>query len=154
MALFFCVGSEQSSHRQKQKIIGNNLKTRGEHLFLFWYSGRENSEVFTKASFPEKGEGRSYPIWRTEGSLPRSSAPLPPVCKRKKKSPATVEKYLREVQCFAAWLAESGLEVDKEAVAAYKEELLNKGFCPATVNGQADGPGPACSAFWAGKAAR
>ena len=55
---------------------------------------------------------------------------------KEEKSPATVEKYLREVRCFAAWLAESGLEVNKEAVTAYKEELLNKGFCPATVNGK------------------
>ena len=53
---------------------------------------------------------------------------------KEEKSPATVEKYLREVQCFAAWL--DGREVSKEAVAAYKEELLNKGFCPATVNGK------------------
>ena len=55
---------------------------------------------------------------------------------KEEKSPATVEKYLREVQRFAAWLAEGGLEVNKEAVTAYKEELLNKGFCPATVNGK------------------
>ena len=55
---------------------------------------------------------------------------------KEEKSPATVEKYLREVQCFAAWLAAHGAEVNKEAVAAYKEELLNKGFCPATVNGK------------------
>ena len=55
---------------------------------------------------------------------------------KEEKSPATVEKYLREVQCFAAWLAAHGPEVNKEAVAAYKEELLNKGFCPATVNGK------------------
>ena len=53
---------------------------------------------------------------------------------KEEKSPATVEKYLREVQRFAAWL--DGREVSKEAVAAYKEELLNKGFCPATVNGK------------------
>ena len=55
---------------------------------------------------------------------------------KEEKSPATVEKYLREVQCFAAWLAAHGAEVNKEAVTAYKEELLNKGFCPATVNGK------------------
>ena len=55
---------------------------------------------------------------------------------KEEKSPATVEKYLREARRFAAWLAEGGLEVNKEAVAAYKEELLNKGFCPATVNGK------------------
>ena len=55
---------------------------------------------------------------------------------KEEKSPATVEKYLREAQCFAAWLAAHGAEVNKEAVAAYKEELLNKGFCPATVNGK------------------
>ena len=53
---------------------------------------------------------------------------------KEEKSPATVEKYLREAGRFAAWL--DGREVSKEAVAAYKEELLNKGFCPATVNGK------------------
>ena len=55
---------------------------------------------------------------------------------KEEKSPATVEKYLREAQCFAAWLAAHGATVNKEAVTAYKEELLNKGFCPATVNGK------------------
>ncbi len=55
---------------------------------------------------------------------------------KEEKSPATVEKYLREAQRFAAWLAARGAEVNKEVVAAYKEELLNKGFCPATVNGK------------------
>ena len=55
---------------------------------------------------------------------------------KEEKSPATVEKYLREVQCFAAWLWLKGKDVTKKAVAAYKEELLNKGFCPATVNGK------------------
>ena len=55
---------------------------------------------------------------------------------KEEKSPATVEKYLREVQRFAAWLAAHGATVNKEAVTAYKEELLNKGFCPATVNGK------------------
>ena len=55
---------------------------------------------------------------------------------KEEKSPATVEKYLREAQRFAAWLAARGAEVNKEAVTAYKEELLNKGFCPATVNGK------------------
>ena len=55
---------------------------------------------------------------------------------KEEKSPATVEKYLREAQRFAAWLAAHGATVNKEAVTAYKEELLNKGFCPATVNGK------------------
>ena len=50
------------------------------------------------------------------------------------RSPATVEKYLREVQCFAAWL--KGKDVTKKAVAAYKEELLCRGVCPATINGK------------------
>ncbi len=55
---------------------------------------------------------------------------------KEEKSPATVEKYLREAQRFAAWLATHGTTVNKEAVTAYKEELLNKGFCPGTVNGK------------------
>lgn len=50
------------------------------------------------------------------------------------RSPATVEKYLREVQCFAAWL--KGKDVTKKAVVAYKEELLGRGVCPATINGK------------------
>lgn len=50
------------------------------------------------------------------------------------RSAATVEKYLREVRLFAAFL--NGGEVSKAAVARWKEALLTKGYNPATVNGK------------------
>lgn len=49
------------------------------------------------------------------------------------KSPATVEKYLRDATAFACWLA--GGAVTREAVAGWKEHrCLAQGHAPATVN--------------------
>ena len=48
------------------------------------------------------------------------------------RAPATIEKYLRDVRSFAAWL--EGRPVSKELVARWKEGLLGSGLAPATVN--------------------
>ena len=50
------------------------------------------------------------------------------------RSTATVEKYLREVRMFAAFLG-SG-EVTKAAVAQWKANLLAENYNPTTVNGK------------------
>lgn len=50
------------------------------------------------------------------------------------RSAATVEKYLREVRMFAAFL-DSG-EVTKAAVAQWKANLLAENYNPTTVNGK------------------
>ena len=50
------------------------------------------------------------------------------------KSTATVEKYLREVRQFAAWL--NGREVCKRVVSEWKDGLVLQGYSPATVNGK------------------
>lgn len=47
---------------------------------------------------------------------------------------STVEKYLRDVGQFAAWLG--GEEVSKESAARWKEHLLTRGRGAATVNGK------------------
>lgn len=47
---------------------------------------------------------------------------------------ATVEKYLREVRQFSAWISEE--PVTKEQVAAWKKYLLSEHYNPATVNGK------------------
>ena len=44
----------------------------------------------------------------------------------------TVEKYLRDVRAFAAWL--DGRPVTKEAVAGWREHLLSLNYAPTTVN--------------------
>lgn len=44
----------------------------------------------------------------------------------------TVEKYLRDLRQFAAWL--DGRCVDKEAAAGWKAYLLEQGLTPATIN--------------------
>ena len=49
------------------------------------------------------------------------------------RSPATLEKYLREVRQFAAFLG--GREVTRELAAAWREELAAR-QSPATVNGK------------------
>ena len=45
---------------------------------------------------------------------------------------STVEKYLRNVRAFAAWLGDA--PVTKSAVVAWKEHLLAERYAPATVN--------------------
>ena len=44
----------------------------------------------------------------------------------------TIEKYLRDVRSFAAWLEERTL--NKEAVVAWKEHLLARGYAASTIN--------------------
>lgn len=44
----------------------------------------------------------------------------------------TIEKYLRDVRAFSAWLEERPL--NKEAVVAWKEQLLAGDYAPQTVN--------------------
>lgn len=50
------------------------------------------------------------------------------------RSAGTMEKYLRDVRQFAAWLAER--VVTKENVAGWKEHLLAERYDPSTVNGK------------------
>lgn len=45
---------------------------------------------------------------------------------------ATVTKYLHDAAAFAAWL--NGAELTRESSAAWKAELLRRGYHPATVN--------------------
>lgn len=47
------------------------------------------------------------------------------------KSPATVEKYLKDTERFAMWLG--GRPLNKENVLCYKQELV-KNYAPASVN--------------------
>lgn len=48
------------------------------------------------------------------------------------RSAGTIEKYLRDVEAFAAWLGDA--PVSRESVLAWKEHLLAKGYAPVTVN--------------------
>ena len=50
------------------------------------------------------------------------------------KTEGTVEKYLRDVKQFLDWLGDG--ELTKEAVTLWKEELLQKGWKPTTINGK------------------
>lgn len=51
---------------------------------------------------------------------------------RDEKSRATVEKYVRDVRAFAAWL--SGRSVTKDEVANYKNALLENGYAIRSIN--------------------
>ena len=44
----------------------------------------------------------------------------------------TIEKYLRDIRSFAAWLGKRPL--DKDACTGWKEQLQSEGLCPETVN--------------------
>ena len=52
--------------------------------------------------------------------------------RREERSDATVEKYRRDGEAFAAWLG--GRPVTKEAAAGWKAALAAEGLAPATVN--------------------
>lgn len=52
--------------------------------------------------------------------------------KQEERTPATLEKYLRDVRAFALWL--DGEAVTKEAVTGWKERLLAEHRAPSTVN--------------------
>ena len=54
--------------------------------------------------------------------------------RREERSAGTVDKYLRDVRQFAAWL--DGGAVTKDAVARWKERLHSGGYGPSTVNGK------------------
>ena len=48
------------------------------------------------------------------------------------RSPGTIEKYTRDAEAFARWLA--GGPVTRERAAAWREHLASAGYAPATVN--------------------
>ena len=52
--------------------------------------------------------------------------------KQEERTPATLEKYLRDVRAFALWL--DGKTVTKEGVTGWKERLLAERRAPSTVN--------------------
>ena len=52
--------------------------------------------------------------------------------RREERSGKTIEKYLRDVCSFAAWL--DGRPVTKEAVAQWKARLLACSYAPSTIN--------------------
>lgn len=52
--------------------------------------------------------------------------------KQEERTPATLEKYLRDVRAFALWL--DGEAATKEAVTGWKERLLAERRAPSTVN--------------------
>ena len=52
--------------------------------------------------------------------------------KSEEKSSATVEKYIRDVKAFAVYLG--GGELTKEAVIAYKQQLLDGGYAVRSIN--------------------
>ena len=51
---------------------------------------------------------------------------------REECSAGTIDKYLRDIHAFAAWL--NGRELTRETAAAWKEHLLAQGYAPVTVN--------------------
>lgn len=48
------------------------------------------------------------------------------------RSSGTIEKYVRDVRRFAVWL--DGAEVSRERAAAWRDDLLERGYAPVTVN--------------------
>lgn len=51
---------------------------------------------------------------------------------REDRSPGTIEKYLRDVRAFSAWLG--GRAVEQETAAQWKRALLESGLAPTTIN--------------------
>ena len=53
------------------------------------------------------------------------------------RSSGTIENYLRHVRAFTAWLDDR--PVTKEAAAGWKAHLIDKGYCPSTINAMLGG---------------
>ena len=68
----------------------------------------------------------SYRITQTEIAAFREKL------RREERSPATIEKYLRDVERFAQWLC--GAAVTADSSAAWKTALLGQDLAPVTVN--------------------
>lgn len=51
---------------------------------------------------------------------------------RDERSPATVEKYRRDVRAFLAWLGDRS--VTKDLALAWKQELVRRGYAPRSIN--------------------
>lgn len=52
--------------------------------------------------------------------------------REEERAPATIEKYLRDIQAFTAWL--DGRAVTKELLSGWKEYLLTQHLSPSTIN--------------------
>ena len=52
--------------------------------------------------------------------------------RERERSPGTIEKYMRDIRAFAAWL--EGAEVTREQAVAWRDGLLERGYAPVTVN--------------------
>ena len=52
--------------------------------------------------------------------------------RERERSSGTIEKYMRDIRAFAAWL--KGAEVTRERAAAWRDDLLEQGYAPVTVN--------------------
>ena len=52
--------------------------------------------------------------------------------KKRERSSGTIEKYVRDVSQFAAFLNEA--EVTRKGTAAWRDDLLERGYAPVTVN--------------------
>lgn len=52
--------------------------------------------------------------------------------RERERSSGTIEKYLRDVRAFSAWLGNE--EVSREKTAAWRDDLLGRGYAPVTVN--------------------
>lgn len=50
------------------------------------------------------------------------------------RAPATIEKYMRDLRVFVAWL--DGRPAEKETVVLWKAELIAQGLAPGTINGK------------------
>lgn len=48
------------------------------------------------------------------------------------RSPGTIEKYLRDVRAFVAWL--DGRTLNRENAAGWRDHLLRSGYAPVTIN--------------------
>lgn len=72
------------------------------------------------------------PIMNNQILTPEQISAYAAYLRSEERAAATVNKYLRDITVFAAWLG--GRPVTKEAAAQWKAELLDMGQAPATIN--------------------
>ncbi len=89
---------------------------------IFGESGTIEALIFVKGA----------PFMEIDTLTPRQLLAFQEALRQEERAAATIQKYLRDLREFSAWLADRPLS--REAAAGWKESLLSSGLAPATVN--------------------
>ena len=131
-------GSRREAAGEKRRLPAGRRRFRGCGSWT-WTSGRPKSAAdFEKQYINGLPTGRIREITCQEVAYDNTSdhrdgaGGVRRIAPPEERSQGTIDKYLRDVRAFSAWLG--GETVTKERASAWKAALLADGLSPATVN--------------------